>query len=140
MIKKIFFTGLLLHILLVAYAQPFVNEIAAFKKKDSISFPPKNAILFIGSSSFRLWPNFPTYFPSHTIINRGFGGSLLPDIILYADDIIFPYQPRQVVIYCGENDIGSSDTVTTEIVLTRFKNLFQLIRKKCLQYRYCLFL
>ena len=77
-------------------AQPFAGEIAAFKKQDSISMPPKNAILFTGSSSFRLWKNIETYFPEHTIINRGFGGSTLPDMIRYVNDIIFPYEPKQI--------------------------------------------
>ena len=130
MIKKIFFTGLLINVLLLANAQSFESEIAAFKKRDSISFPPKNAILFVGSSSFRIWQNVETSFPSHTIINRGFGGSILPDVIRYADDIIFPYQPKQIVIYCGENDIASSDTVIAQLVLERFKTLFQIIRNR----------
>ena len=108
----------------------FWNDIQAFKKKDSVSFPPKNAILFVGSSSFTRWTDAQQYFPSHPIINRGFGGSTLVDVIRYADDIIFPYQPKQIVIYCGENDIASSDTVTAKIAFNRFKNLFQLIRSK----------
>jgi lysophospholipase L1-like esterase len=70
------------------------------------------------------------YFPGYTIINRGFGGSTLPDVIRYANDIIIPYAPRQVVIYCGENDLASSDTVTSNIVLERFKTLFYLIRNQ----------
>jgi len=111
-------------------AQPFSNEIAAFKKQDAVSFPPKNEILFVGSSSFRMWKDVKTAFPNHTIINRGFGGSALPDVIRYADEIIFPYQPKQIVIYCGENDIASSDTVTGEMTRDRFKILFEMIRNK----------
>ena len=108
----------------------FWNDIQAFKKQDSVSFPPANAILFIGSSSFTLWKDVQNYFPGYTIINRGFGGSALSDQIRYANDIIFPYTPKQIVIYCGENDLASSDTVTTAIVFTRFKQLFQMIRGK----------
>lgn len=109
-------------------AQPFSNEIADFKKQDSISPPPQNAILFVGSSSFRMWKNAGDYFPDHTIINRGFGGSSLADVIRYENDIIFPYNPKQIVIYCGENDIASSDSVTAKLVLSRFKQLFGDIR------------
>lgn len=114
------------------YAQepPFYQEIQAFKSKDSISLPPKHAILFVGSSSFRKWVDVQNYFPGYTIINRGFGGSTLPDVIRYTDDIIFPYQPKQIVIYCGENDFAESDTVTAQLVFSRFKHLFQLIRNK----------
>ena len=106
------------------------GEIKAFKKQDSLQPPPKNAILFVGSSSFRLWHNVQADFPGYTIINRGFGGSTLPDVIQYADDIIFPYKPKEIVIYCGENDIASSDTITSKTVFTRFEKLFTLIRKK----------
>jgi lysophospholipase L1-like esterase len=109
---------------------PFWGDIKAFKKQDSTSFPPKNAILFIGSSSFTNWKDAQAYFPSYKIINRGFGGSTLLDQIRYVNDIVFPYHPRQIVIYCGENDLASSDTVTSEIVFKRFMTLFNLIRKK----------
>ena len=111
-------------------AQPLSDEIREFKKQDSIRFPPANAILFVGSSSFRKWQDVGKYFPGHTIINRGFGGSTLPDVIRYADEIIIPYHPKQVVIYCGDNDLASSDTVTAEVVFRRFKELFHLIRTR----------
>ena len=128
-IKKI--QGLLFFIFLLniaTTAQPFAADIAAFKKQDSISFPPKDAILFVGSSSFTKWKDVQNYFPGYTIINRGFGGSVLNDVIRYENDIIFPYQPKQIVIYCGENDVAFSDTVTGKIVLERFKKLFDDIR------------
>jgi len=81
-------------------AQPaFQNEIQAFKKQDSISPPPKNAILFTGSSSFRKWTDVQSYFPAYTIINRGFGGSVLPDVIRYANDIIIPYHPKITTLH-----------------------------------------
>jgi lysophospholipase L1-like esterase len=109
---------------------PFWKDIQNFKKQDSIHFPPKNAILFIGSSSFTKWTDVQDYFPGYTIINRGFGGSTLLDQIRYANDIIFPYEPKQIVVYCGENDLASSDTVTAPMVFDRFKELYQMIREK----------
>ena len=114
----------------IAATPPFWKDIQNFKKQDSIHFPPKNAILFIGSSSFTKWTDVQDYFPGYTIINRGFGGSTLLDQIRYANDIIFPYEPKQIVIYCGENDLASSDTVTAEMVVDRFKQLYKMIRKK----------
>ena len=115
---------------LQAQQLPFRDEITAFKRQDSISRPPKNAILFVGSSSFRKWTNVQACFPGYTIINRGFGGSTIPDVIRYADEIIFPYEPKQVVIYCGENDLAASDTVMATTVADRFKSLFFLIRDR----------
>lgn len=113
------------------YAQehpPFYYEIQQFKKQDSARFPPGNAILFVGSSSFQKWHDVQTYFPAETIINRGFGGSELTDVIRYAHDIITPYHPRQIVIYAGENDLAYSDTISAKIVLSRFVMLFNSIR------------
>jgi len=110
--------------------QPFWNDIQNFKKQDAVSFPPKNAILLIGSSSFTMWKDVQDYFPGYTIINRGFGGSTLLDEIRYVNEIVFPYQPKQIIIYCGENDLASSDSVTASMVVDRFKQLFQIIRNK----------
>jgi lysophospholipase L1-like esterase len=115
---------------LKAQNPPFWNDIQAFKKQDTEKAPPKNAILFVGSSSFTNWKDVQDYFPGYPIINRGFGGSSLPDVIRYADDIIFPYHPKQIVIYCGENDLVVADSVTGEMVYRRFVELFRMIRKK----------
>ncbi len=108
---------------------PYYKEIHAFKMLDSISSPPKHAILFVGSSSFTKWTDVQEYFPQQTIINRGFGGSSLPDVIRYADKVILPYKAKQIVIYCGENDLASSDTVTAQMVFQRFKRLLTIVRK-----------
>ncbi len=114
---------------LQAQQPAFYNDIQAFKKKDSVQQPPAHAILFVGSSSFTKWTDVQDYFPGYAIINRGFGGSTLPDVIRYAGDVIFPYQPKQVVIYCGENDLASSDTVTVNMVVQRVKTLVGMIRQ-----------
>lgn len=109
---------------------PFYNDIQSFKKLDSVAPAPSGKILFIGSSSFTYWKDVADYFPGHTIINRGFGGSILEDLLRYQVDIIYPYKPKQIVIYCGENDIASSDTIRVETVVNRFKQLFSDIRRR----------
>lgn len=106
----------------------FWNDIQQFRKMDSVQAPPSNAILFVGSSSFTRWKDVQDYFPGYTIINRGFGGSTLADVLRYEEDVIFKYNPKQIVIYCGENDIASSDTITANTVFNRFANLFSEIR------------
>jgi lysophospholipase L1-like esterase len=111
-----------------SFAQPFADEIQAFKNQDKTTPPPNNAILFVGSSSFRKWTDVSNYFPGDTIINRGFGGSSFPDVIRYTKDIIIPYHPKQVVIYCGDNDLASSDAITADSVFERFRTLFEAIR------------
>ena len=111
-------------------AQPFIKEIKAFQAADSVLMPPQNAILFAGSSSFRLWKNIQEDFQGYTIINRGFGGSALPDVIRYREEILFSYHPKQVVIYCGENDFAIDPKLSSDSVVERFKTLFKMIRER----------
>jgi lysophospholipase L1-like esterase len=108
---------------------PFWDEIQEFKQQDSVQMPPKDAILFVGSSSFRMWENLQEMFPKHTVINRGFGGSNLLDLKYYLNDIVLPYQPKQIVIYSGENDIAGG-TVQAPEVLARFQDVFESIRQE----------
>ncbi len=128
--KKIFFPSVLLLLFFASKAQPFAADIAAFKKQDSMAFPAANQILFVGSSSFTKWTDVQDYFPNKVILNRGFGGSTLADLIRYEREIILPYHAKQIVIYCGENDIASSDTVSPTMVLKRFKVLYKDIRQQ----------
>jgi lysophospholipase L1-like esterase len=107
---------------------PFEDEIVAFEQADKEAFPPKNAILFTGSSSIRLWKDLAGRFPNKKVINRGFGGSGLEDLLYYASRIVYPYKPRQIVIYSGENDIAAGKTPAQ--VLADFKTLFTAIRQK----------
>jgi lysophospholipase L1-like esterase len=110
-------------------AQPFIEEIIAFRKQDSIHAPVRHPILFIGSSTFRKWTDINADFPSYPIVNRAFGGSSIPDVIRYADDVIFKYDPKQIIIYCGENDLTVAG-VTGDTVFQRFKILYGMIRKR----------
>ena len=109
-------------------AIPFQDEIDIFIKKDSLQMPAANSILFVGSSSFNYWKDISNYFPDYPIINRGFGGSSLTDIIYFNQETILKYKPKQIYIYCGENDIAASDTITPQIVFERFKTLYTIIR------------
>lgn len=107
---------------------PFYTSIQEFKKQDSISSPEKGGILFIGSSSIRRWDDLKERFAGYPIIQRGFGGSEYNDILHYADDIIFPYQPSTIFLYAGENDFAKGKTV--EQVYRIFLELYQKIRNK----------
>jgi len=109
---------------------PFWNDIQTFKKQDSITLPSQYKTLFIGSSSFTIWKTLDKDLPEYAPLNRAFGGSTLLDVIRYRKDIIDKYNPEKIIIYCGENDIASSDTVTGKIVLNRFKELHSHIREK----------
>jgi lysophospholipase L1-like esterase len=109
---------------------PYFKEITAFKQQDSLRFPAKGQVLFIGSSSFTKWTDVQEYFPGVSILNRAFGGSSLTHLIFYQNDIIYLYQPAQIVIYCGENDFASDAKLPVDSVVFRFKKLFNDIRTK----------
>lgn len=88
-------------------------EIAAFARADVAHPSPTGAVVFVGSSSIRLWTTLAQDFPGVVTINRGFGGSELADSVYYADRIVLPYHPRVVVVYAGDNDIWAGKTPQT---------------------------
>lgn len=81
------------------------KEIAAYEAADRANPPPKGGILFVGSSTIRLWKTLAQDFPHHPVINRGFGGSEIVDSTHFADRLIFPHEPRMVFLRAGGNDI-----------------------------------
>jgi len=122
-------TFLLLACITTVQAQRYKDDVATILKYDKMFAPPEHPILFTGSSSIRKWDDLERTFASYVAMNRGIGGAVTNDIIYYADDIIFPYHPRQIVICVGENDIVEKGT-TADSVFNRFKNLHALIRSK----------
>ena len=108
---------------------PFDNEIRAFKHQDSLNFPKPDGILFIGSSSIRKWTDLEQRFAGEPIIRRGVGGCELWQVVdYYTPYILFPYHPRKIFIYAGENDIAAGKTA--ESVASNFTKLWQMIREK----------
>src|SRR6476469_1983573 len=81
-------------------------EISAFEKKDKEAPPEKGAVLFVGSSSIRMWTSVAQDFPDYRVINRGFGGSMVADSTAFIDRIVLPYAPRMIVFYAGTNDLA----------------------------------
>lgn len=105
------------------------KEVQAFEAQDRQTLPPADVILFTGSSSIRFWTDLPRYFPDKVVLNRGFGGSELSDVRHFADRVIVRYQPKQVVLYAGENDIATGKQ-TARQTYARFVDLFRYVRKK----------
>lgn len=84
----------------------FSQEINTFIQWDKKNSYPENAVLFIGSSSIRLW-NTASSFSKHRVINRGFGGSHISDVNTYYEQIVRKYNPSKIVFYAGDNDVAS---------------------------------
>jgi len=102
-----------------AATNPLEKEIEAFEAGDKTNPPPSAAILFIGSSSIRLWTTLAKDLPEYPVINRGFGGSQIADSVQYAERIALPYKPALIVMYAGGNDINAGKEPAT--VLSDFK-------------------
>lgn len=104
---------LALLVLLISWAGPkpthaanlWEGEIARFEKLDQANPPVPDGIVFVGSSSIRLW-DLKKSFPEHSILNRGFGGSQASDAVHFVPRIVVPYRPRLVVFYSGDNDLA----------------------------------
>lgn len=129
--KKIIFTLILSPLLFIAtFAQnkpAFWDDVQTIKKYDQMYKPPVQPILFVGSSSIRKWDNLTQVFAKYNVLNRGIGGAVTNDITFYLNDIVFPYHPRQIVLYVGENDLPNEKT-TPDSVLNRTIKLYQSIR------------
>jgi len=94
------------------------KTIQRFEQQDTRQSPPKNAVLFLGSSSIVGW-NVKEWFPDVEAINRGFGGSEIADSVRFAERIVIPYEPRVIVFYAGDNDVAHGKT--PEQVLADFR-------------------
>jgi lysophospholipase L1-like esterase len=103
----------------------FDKKIAAFEAADAKSPPPKGAILFVGDSTFTRW-NIHKDLPEYTIINRGFGGSQMSDLIHFTDRIVLPYKPRLIVVQEGGNDIQAGKS--PEQLLSETKAFIKKVR------------
>lgn len=100
----------------LAGPEKWEKAIARFEAAAAQNRPPQGALLFVGSSSIRLW-DLSAHFPKEATINRGFGGSELADSLHFADRIIIPHRPRVIFLYAGDNDIAggkSAEEVTTD--------------------------
>jgi len=118
---------LFVHQLNAQNAPRFQEEVDDLIKGDS-AIRKKNIILFTGSSSIRVWTSLATDFPKHNVLNRGFGGSEMADLINFVDKLIVPYHPKQIFIYEGDNDINAGKK--PDEILAQAHQLLMLIREK----------
>lgn len=103
------------------------KDIATFEKRDREKAPPKDPIVFVGSSSIRLW-NLSKSFPGLPALNRGFGGSHMADVVHFAPRIVLKYEPRLIVLYAGDNDIAAGKT--PERVRDDFRAFVKIVHDK----------
>lgn len=110
-----------------AQSDPWEADIQAFETADEAGPPLIESVLFVGSSSIRMWTTLEEDFAGVPIINRGFGGSEITDIIRFADRIVFPYQPRTIFFYAGDNDIANGKSAAD--VAADFQRFVDLVHE-----------
>jgi lysophospholipase L1-like esterase len=93
-----------------APAPSWEADIAGFEAADRVAPPAPGGVVFVGSSSIRMWSTLADDFAGTHVINRGFGGSRIADATRYASRIVLPYRPRLVVLYAGDNDLAEGRT------------------------------
>lgn len=108
-------------------ANRWEGQVQAYEKQDRESSPPEGAVLFVGSSSIRMWKRIADDFKPTTAIARGIGGSHISDQIHYAERLVIRYRPRQIVFYAGDNDVWAGKT--PERILTDYKTFVAKVRK-----------
>ncbi len=106
----------------------FQAEIDQFKADKTDYSKSKNLILFTGSSTIRMWTSLKEDFSDRNVLNRGFGGSYMSELLFYADTLILTYKPRIIFIYEGDNDLGSGQKA--DDILESARLLVEKIRKK----------
>ncbi len=114
----------------IGYSQDplrFQEEVEGIVSSKTVS-TDTDVFLFTGSSSVRFWGSLSDDYPDQNIVNTGFGGSTLPDLIHYQDDLIFRYKPKKVFIYEGDNDIFMEHAPAT--VLKNAKKLAATIQSR----------
>lgn len=102
------------------------KTIQIFEQWDSKNSFPEDAVLFVGSSSIKGWKT-REFFPELKVINRGFGGSQISDVIRFAERIVFPYKPGLIVFYAGDNDIAGGKSA--QRVFEDYKKFVRLSHK-----------
>ena len=110
----------------------FEKAIQAFEKSDKSNPPAQGTVLFLGSSSIRMW-DLKKWFPDKKYLNRGFGGSEISDSIHFFDRVVVPYKPKVIVFYAGDNDVAKGKTA--EKVFSDFKTFASRVKKDLPQTR-----
>jgi lysophospholipase L1-like esterase len=104
------------------------KAIRAYEQQDKKNPPAPGAIVFTGSSTIARWKTLAKDFPNLPVLNRGFGGSQIVDATYFADRIVFPYQPRMVLLRAGGNDLWAGKT--PEDVADDFKDFAERVHQE----------
>ncbi len=105
-------------------------EIVKLEKLDQQQPDPRDPVLFIGSSSIRLWKSLAEDMAPRTVINRGYGGAKFSDLAVYVDRLVQPHEFQAVVIFVANDIVGKEEDKTVMEVARLFKYVVARVRAK----------
>ncbi len=109
----------------------FERDIRRFERDDERNPPPENAIVLTGSSSIARWNDQAVEaLAPLTVIPRGFGGSIMNDVVHYVDRVILAYKPRAVVIYEGDNDTSPGSLIPLAMITNQLEDIIEQIHRE----------
>ena len=106
----------------------YESTIVKFEQEDQKNGYHPEAVLFTGSSSIKMWKSLSEDMSPIPVINRGFGGSTIPEVTYYADRILLPHHPKIIVFYCGENDLANEES-KSNLAVKSFKKFHEYMKK-----------
>jgi hypothetical protein len=106
----------------------FQADIDKMLARDKTNPPPRDGVLFVGSSIFRLWTQLSEQMAPLPVFNRAFGGSVTQDILDRTEQLVLPYKARIIVYYCGSNDVNAGESA--EAILGRTKQFLKIVSEK----------
>lgn len=106
------------------------SSIRKFEAQDRVKPPASGLIVFVGSSSFTLWSTMEKDLAPLPLLNRGFGGAKIGDVVHYAERIVIPYRPRAIVLFAGTNDIAGPKTASPQQVYEGYLEFVRRVHSK----------
>ena len=111
------------------------HEIAQYERADRRTPPPRGGIVFTGSSTIKFWKTLEADMAPLPVLNRGFGGAHLAHVSRFAPRIVLPYEPTEVVLYCGDNDLGAWTGKDSDTIVRDFECFAEIVHRDLPQTR-----
>ena len=87
----------------------------------------KGEIIFYGASNFARWGTLDEDMSEYKVQNHAFGGSTDVELVGYAPELLFPYEPAVVFFQTGSNDYVQQEGTDEEKIA------------KCMNYKKAMF-